>query len=334
MSAKCLRSSGTAAAAFGERDRRGRTAMRDGEDRVGAEPRLVRRAVERDQRPIELDPGSNARPRERVVDLPLTYAPPPCGTRARGSARDRRRAAPAPRPCRSTRRTAPTRCRRPARKAHVACTVGRPRLSRISVASSRSTIGIRLLGPIDCRRQTRGSDRARRRRRSHQRRRRHRPDDGARRPTGIRASIARRRDPTGTRAMRTAGNARAEQAAEGVPHASPAPRMLPQRARKRRPLHVRGTSARTGSPPPRSDSVRRQVMRLAQQMRQREAEVERGVAEVDHLVVEQHQPAVVDEDVLRAVVAVHEREPAAARCRRSGDRRTAPPRGPASRCSA
>ena len=34
-----------------------------------------------------------------------------------------------------------------------------------------------------------------------------------------------------------------------------------------------------------------QVVRLAEQVRQREPEVERRVAPVDHLVVEQHQPA-------------------------------------------
>ena len=50
-----------------------------------------------------------------------------------------------------------------------------------------------------------------------------------------------------------------------------------------------------------------QVVRLAEQVGHAEAEVESGIAEVDHLVVEQDQPAVVDQHVLGAEVAMDDR---------------------------
>ena len=52
---------------------------------------------------------------------------------------------------------------------------------------------------------------------------------------------------------------------------------------------------------------RRQMMSLAEQVRQREAEVESRLAHVGHLVIEQHQLAVMNEHILRAVVAVNKR---------------------------
>ena len=50
----------------------------------------------------------------------------------------------------------------------------------------------------------------------------------------------------------------------------------------------------------------RQVMSLAEQVGECEADVEGGVAEVDDFVVQEDQPVVVDEDVLGAVVAMDE----------------------------
>src|SRR5262249_16251092 len=55
-----------------------------------------------------------------------------------------------------------------------------------------------------------------------------------------------------------------------------------------------------------------QVVRLAQQVRQLVSQVQRRVAPVDHLVVEQDQPPGVDQHIFRAVVAVDEREAAGA----------------------
>lgn len=52
------------------------------------------------------------------------------------------------------------------------------------------------------------------------------------------------------------------------------------------------------------------VVSLAQQMGERKSEVERRVAEVNYFMIEEHQLVPVDEDVLRAVIAVHERQAA------------------------
>ena len=46
---------------------------------------------------------------------------------------------------------------------------------------------------------------------------------------------------------------------------------------------------------------------LAQEVRQGEAQVEGRVAEVDHLMIEQHQPPLIHQHVLRTVVAMHKR---------------------------
>src|SRR4051794_10746356 len=54
--------------------------------------------------------------------------------------------------------------------------------------------------------------------------------------------------------------------------------------------------------------MRGQVMRLAQQVRHREADIEGWIAVVNHLVVEQDELVVVNEDVLRTVIAMHERD--------------------------
>ncbi len=53
-------------------------------------------------------------------------------------------------------------------------------------------------------------------------------------------------------------------------------------------------------------AVRGYVMRFAEEVRERKAQIEAGIAPVDHLVVEQHQPPGVDEHILGAVVAVDE----------------------------
>src|SRR5258707_8225093 len=55
------------------------------------------------------------------------------------------------------------------------------------------------------------------------------------------------------------------------------------------------------------------VVRLTEQMCHGEAEIERRVAKVDHFMVEQYQPITVDDDVLRAVIAVYQRESGLAR---------------------
>jgi len=52
------------------------------------------------------------------------------------------------------------------------------------------------------------------------------------------------------------------------------------------------------------------VMCLAEQVGEGEANVKCGIAEVDHLVVEEDQFSIVDENIFRAVIAVHEAEAA------------------------
>src|ERR1041385_3860849 len=49
-----------------------------------------------------------------------------------------------------------------------------------------------------------------------------------------------------------------------------------------------------------------QIMRLAQQVGKREPQIEGRLSEMNDLVIEQHQPSGVDQDVLGTVVAVHE----------------------------
>jgi len=73
------------------------------------------------------------------------------------------------------------------------------------------------------------------------------------------------------------------------------------------------------------------VVRLAQEVGQPEAEIEPRIAPVDHLVVKQNQPPFVDQDVLRAVVAVDQGDGDRSRlCQQSldeGRRRRHPARG-------
>ena len=57
----------------------------------------------------------------------------------------------------------------------------------------------------------------------------------------------------------------------------------------------------------------REVASFADEVREREADVERRIAPVDHLMVEQDEPPVVHEHVLRAEIAVDQRQPAGAR---------------------
>src|SRR5207247_5854359 len=49
-----------------------------------------------------------------------------------------------------------------------------------------------------------------------------------------------------------------------------------------------------------------QIMGFAQQVGQRESQVEGRLSEMNDLVIEQHQPAGMDEDVLGTVVAVNQ----------------------------
>src|SRR5947207_2016431 len=58
------------------------------------------------------------------------------------------------------------------------------------------------------------------------------------------------------------------------------------------------------------------MIRLSEQMRQCKPDVECRVAEMNHLMVQQHQLLLVNEDVLRTVVAVDERQ---TRGKRIGD---------------
>src|SRR5688572_30395996 len=66
-----------------------------------------------------------------------------------------------------------------------------------------------------------------------------------------------------------------------------------------------------GSPiqPGRADktpSLSIQIMGFAQQVGERESQVESRLSEMNHLVIEQHHPAGMDEDVLGTVVAVNQ----------------------------
>src|SRR4051794_18087332 len=53
------------------------------------------------------------------------------------------------------------------------------------------------------------------------------------------------------------------------------------------------------------------MMPFAQEVRQSEADIERGIAPVNDFVIEQNQSSVPDENVLGTVVAVHQRKAAA-----------------------
>ena len=48
------------------------------------------------------------------------------------------------------------------------------------------------------------------------------------------------------------------------------------------------------------------MMAFAQQVGEREPEVKGRVAKMDDLMVQQDQPVVMDQNILRAVIAVHE----------------------------
>ena len=64
-------------------------------------------------------------------------------------------------------------------------------------------------------------------------------------------------------------------------------------------------------------ALRRQMVRLAEQVRHRKAEIEGRIAQMDHLVVEQNQAVLMNENIFGAVVAMYQRDPALARCCRS-----------------
>ena len=117
--------------------RRAQRRHRDAEQRVGAEPALGRRAVERDHRLVERALVEVAAD-ERLRDLAVDVARPPCARPCRRSAPCRRRAARAPRARRSTRPTAPPRGpRAPPSSVTSTSTVGLPRESRISRPCTR-----------------------------------------------------------------------------------------------------------------------------------------------------------------------------------------------------
>ncbi|CAA9363509.1 MAG: hypothetical protein AVDCRST_MAG93-7798 [uncultured Chloroflexia bacterium] len=63
-------------------------------------------------------------------------------------------------------------------------------------------------------------------------------------------------------------------------------------------------------------TLRFKVMRLAEQMREREAEVEGRIAPVDDLMVEQHQAILIHQDILGAVITMDEGQ---LRCQRPID---------------
>ena len=48
-----------------------------------------------------------------------------------------------------------------------------------------------------------------------------------------------------------------------------------------------------------------QMIRLPDKVRQRESDIEGRIAEMDHFVVEQYQPVVVDQHVFRAVITMN-----------------------------
>ena len=106
---------------------------RHAEDGVGAEPRLVRRAVERDHASRRSWPGPRPPCRRWRRKSRRRPRRPPSARPCRDSASCRRRAVPPPRARRSRRPTAPRRGRasRPP-AATSTSTVGLPRLSRIS----------------------------------------------------------------------------------------------------------------------------------------------------------------------------------------------------------
>ncbi len=56
----------------------------------------------------------------------------------------------------------------------------------------------------------------------------------------------------------------------------------------------------------------RQMMGLAEQVGEAEAQVEGRVAEVDHLMIQQHQSLMMNENVLGAVIAMHQGQAAGA----------------------
>ena len=76
------------------------------------------------------------------------------------------------------------------------------------------------------------------------------------------------------------------------------PRRFPQRFPINAPIFPSG---RVEFP-----AQRRQVVGLAEEVCQGEAQVEGRIAEVDHFVIEQHQAAFVYQDVFGAVIAVHQ----------------------------
>src|SRR5262249_35045459 len=62
-----------------------------------------------------------------------------------------------------------------------------------------------------------------------------------------------------------------------------------------------------------SRGSRAEMISLAQKMRHGEADVEGGIAPVDNFVIEQDQLITVNENILRAVVAVDDRQATSAR---------------------
>ena len=105
--------------------------QRHAEDRVGAEPAFVGRAVERDQGLVDLGLRLGVHAAERVEDLAVD-ARPPCARPCRRSAPCRRRAArPLRAPGRGARRNGGA-AREPSSRMTSTSTVGLPRLSRIS----------------------------------------------------------------------------------------------------------------------------------------------------------------------------------------------------------
>ena len=71
------------------------------------------------------------------------------------------------------------------------------------------------------------------------------------------------------------------------------------------------------------------MVRLAEQMGHAKAEVETGIAEVDDFVVEQNQPVLVHQHILRAEVAVDNRVLPGVGVVDQPPRKTRPPRAPA-----